>query len=296
MKIRIFLLMFILGASVIHTEAQTAPLTLLFSRTALEIGKSTVIDLLIDCQVESCAAVDVTVHYNAEFLRIDNVTLGEFPVQAGHTVQILENRVHPDQPSFTLRYITFSDSSLPNRGSGVLAHITVTALATGAAQFHFSSALVASQDGAMLFSPQTLDGTFDVQPATARYTVSVMSEAGAPDQVTVKSQGTVNPLVSEMVIGPNLQIEFDSQTTALLLFDAPGHLACTMNGSTNRTIILRAGDVNDDGQIDLLDAVSVGIAVSRNQSGSADINRDHIVDIFDLISIGRNYGLRSGDC
>jgi hypothetical protein len=294
MSTRVLLVTLILCVFARRVEGQSAPLTLLFSPAVLEVGTSTVIDLLIDCQVESCAAVDLTVHYDAQIVRIDHVTLGEFPLRSGHSVQILDNQIETGSSTFTLRYITLTGSTPPNRGRGVLAQLSVTALAAGLGRFYFVDAVVAAQDGMTVYWPQTLEGTVIVEVAARPRTVSVVAEASSPEQVIVSGSGSANLTVTEHVVGTALEIAFDPQSS--IVIDAPGHLACAVTSATEAAIILRAGDVNDDGQIDLLDAALVGIAVNQNQPGLADVNGDQRVDIYDLIAVGRNYGRHSGGC
>jgi hypothetical protein len=227
-------------------------------------------------------------------VRIDQLTLGEFPLRSGNPVQILDSRIETTSSTFTLRYITLSGSAPPTRGSGVLAQMSVTALAVGFSQFYFVDAAVSAQDGTTVYSPQVLEGTVIVEPIAQQRTVSVVAEASSPEQVIVSGAGSANPTVTGHVVGTALEIAFDPQ--ASIVIDAPGHLACAVTGTTEAAVILRAGDVNDDGQIDLTDAVFVGIAVSQNQPELADVNGDQVVDIYDLIAVGRNYGRHSGGC
>lgn len=294
MSARVLLAALILCVLARRVEGQAAPLTLLFSPAVLDVGTSTVIDLLIDCQVESCAAVDLTVHYDAEVVRIDQLTLGEFPLRSGNAVQVLDNRIETGSSTFTLRYITLTGSAPPNRGSGVLAQMSVTGLAAGLGRLYFVDAAVSTQDGSTVYWPQTLEGTVIVEATVRQRTVSVMAEARNPEQVIVSGSASANLTVSEHVVGTALEIAFDPQSSIVL--DAPGHLACAVTSATDAAVILRAGDVNDDGQIDLMDAVFVGIAVNQNQPGLADVNGDQVVDIFDLIAVGRNYGRHSEGC
>ncbi|MBK9745791.1 MAG: hypothetical protein IPO91_03340 [Chloroflexi bacterium] len=73
----------VMGMLVRQVDGQVAPLTLLLSPAVLEVGMSASIDLLIDCQVDSCAAVDLTIHYDPQLVRVDQLVLGEFPTRAG---------------------------------------------------------------------------------------------------------------------------------------------------------------------------------------------------------------------
>ncbi|MBK9745790.1 MAG: hypothetical protein IPO91_03335 [Chloroflexi bacterium] len=174
-----------------------------------------------------------------------------------------------------------------------MARLSITALAVGSAQFHFSQAMVAAGAGT-LYWPQTLDSAVLIEPNVSQRSVSVRSEASSPEQVIVSSASDANPIVVERVVDGKLEIIFDSQSA--IVVDAPGHLACTVNAAADSVITLRAGDVNDDNHIDLLDAATVGIEMNQSLSGPADVNGDQRVDIYDLIAVGRNYGRSMGAC
>jgi len=59
-------------------------------------------------------------------------------------------------------------------------------------------------------------------------------------------------------------------------------------------ILLRAGDVNGDDQVDLFDLVAVSTRYGARPSGSTaeDLNGDGEVNLFDLVLVGKNYGTR----
>jgi len=59
-------------------------------------------------------------------------------------------------------------------------------------------------------------------------------------------------------------------------------------------ILLRAGDVNGDDQVDLFDLVAVSTRYGTRPSGSMaeDLNGDGEVNLFDLVLVGKNYGAR----
>jgi len=100
------------------------------------------------------------------------------------------------------------------------------------------------------------------------------------------------------------------ETVALnaeLIGDAPGHLECvTPNlGLTDEIenvlllITLKAGDVDNDGDIDIVDAtiiVSERFGDPVPADSVADLNEDEVINILDLIHVGRNYDDVVGDC
>ncbi len=84
-----------------------------------------------------------------------------------------------------------------------------------------------------------------------------------------------------------------------------GHLACTQQVPLTQSatqlnkITLPAGDVNDDGKIDIHDASLIGLAMDTVENVSdfeVDVNGDNAVNVLDLVSVGRNYDLRTGAC
>lgn len=279
-------------------EGQSERVSLSFSTNVLDVGTPAIIDLLIDCQAESCAAADIRVHFNPAALRVDNITLGDFPTQTGNRVYLLEHRVDDASATFMLRYVTVDGGHPASAGMGTLARITVTALAEGLTELQFARASVASLDGQTVFAPQTLVGTVLVRPIQQLQTLSVRTEAGAPDQVTVTAPDAANAIISQTLVGDALLVEVNPvpSPAAEFTIDAPGHLECRTPGSKDGNITLRAGDVNNDGVIDLGDAVIIGSAFDGNPQAEADVNHDGAIDILDLIHIGRNYGSSSGEC
>ncbi len=294
----LFALLFICAFTSGEIKGQSTLLSLSFSPNVIEVGSPAVIDLLIDCQVKSCAAADIRVQFDPQALRIDDIALGEFPAQAGNTADLLEHQVEYETATFTLRYITVGSGYAPSVGTGVLAHIKVTALMEGASELRFAQASIAPLDGEPVFTPRTLVGTVIARPGQTLRTLSVQAEASGPDQITVSAPDAAAAIVSETVDGQTLLVKVNpgNNSPPELKIDAPGHLECTTEGDQDRQITLRAGDVNGDGTIDLQDAALISLATGGDQHDDADLNHDGVVDIFDLIHVGRNYGLSSGEC
>lgn len=276
--------------------AQDAAVALTFAPSVIEVGTPSVINLLIDCSVASCAALDLSVRFDPTALRIDDIALGDFPVQGGREVYLLAHQVNPDGASFTLRYLTAAGAAPASTGQGVLASITVTGLAEGTSELQFLQAAVAPLAGAPVYTAATLDAAVVVLPAAARRTLSVRVEAGAAAQVSVTGPDSV--VLAERLVDQTLLLEISPTADAATVLElaAPGHLACAAPVAPARTITLPAGDVNNDGVIDLQDALLVRAAISSDQPASADVNGDGAVNLFDLILVGRNFGQRSGAC
>jgi hypothetical protein len=78
--------------------------------------------------------------------------------------------------------------------------------------------------------------------------------------------------------------------------DAPGYLPAVCRTtlqesetSLNNTALL-SGDINDDDQVDITDAVSIGLGFGAIGNVPADINLSGNVDVLDVILVGVNFG------
>lgn len=103
----------------------------------------------------------------------------------------------------------------------------------------------------------------------------------------------------------------DGTLTISASADMTGHLMCsndldlgdaglatdvtTVIGTTG-TISLKAGDADDDGDIDNADATTIGANMSTNPGDDKNINGDSTINILDLVHVGRNFGSISGTC
>jgi hypothetical protein len=86
----------------------------------------------------------------------------------------------------------------------------------------------------------------------------------------------------------------------LLEADAPGHLYCSQTLdledevlNTLPDIVLLAGDVNDDDEVNIADGaiiVSARTGDSVPSGSTPDLNEDTEINILDLIHVGRNFG------
>ena len=281
-----------------RTQAQVSPITLFFSANTIGVGTLSVIDILIDCQVESCAAADISIEFDPAALRVDGLSLGEFPNSPGNAVYILDSRVDTNTSTISLRYITQGNGNSGSTGVGVVLHIIAVALREGETELRFTHASIASADGQTVFIPQTLVGTITLVPPETTQTITVWVEVGDPDVVTVMASDGNSVIISETIVGESLQVEINSvsNTSPELVIDAPGYLACTLHMGGNSNVILHSGDVNNDGMIDIRDATTIGIANTRTQHDEVDLNHDGVINVYDLIHVGRNYGLNSGEC
>lgn len=94
--------------------------------------------------------------------------------------------------------------------------------------------------------------------------------------------------------------------------DMTGHLVCSTNNinlgdtglatsvttkiGTAGTITLKAGDADNDGDIDNADATAIGANMGTNPGDDKDINGDGTINILDLVHVGRNFQSTAGTC
>jgi uncharacterized surface protein with fasciclin (FAS1) repeats len=89
--------------------------------------------------------------------------------------------------------------------------------------------------------------------------------------------------------------------------DAPGHLFCETTLSVNRgpntfpeTIFLLAGDVDNDGDVDIADSTKIGLAFgmapTQTDDHVVDLDGNGVVNVLDLIFVGRNFDRTAGEC
>nr|BAL57562.1 hypothetical conserved protein [uncultured Chloroflexota bacterium] len=88
-----------------------------------------------------------------------------------------------------------------------------------------------------------------------------------------------------------------------LTASSPGFLAATCTGLVHNSdptilndVVLLAGDIVEDGVIDIADAVAIGAVFgSTDPDEVADLNDDGVVDVLDLILMAANFGQTSAD-
>ncbi|MBN1218209.1 MAG: hypothetical protein JXM69_04715 [Anaerolineae bacterium] len=97
-------------------------------------------------------------------------------------------------------------------------------------------------------------------------------------------------------------IEDAPADTYTMTANSPGFLAAACAGVVHTTdaltslddVMLLAGDIDDSGEIDIVDAAAIGLVFGSTEPGEiADLNVDGEVDILDLILMSANFGQTS---
>ncbi len=90
--------------------------------------------------------------------------------------------------------------------------------------------------------------------------------------------------------GGNFEVPDDGQNYRCMRAERPGFIAeeIDLPNTGGEQLRLKAGDINSDGKVDILDLVAVTTYFNGSEP-KADLNGDGIVNIFDLIILANNY-------
>jgi Tol biopolymer transport system component len=215
---------------------------------------------------------------------------------------------------------TFAVSKLlpgtPVLGSGTVARITFTGVATGSSPLTITSDIWSDPDAdpithtkssavVYVYGMAAISGTVNLQgratPLDALGTVTLTDPTNNfPPTVTNfgPSDGNFNVNVPALATGTSYTV---TGAHALYLTNRYVGLNVTPGGSyspTPATTRLRGGDATNDGTVELGDLTCVGGAFGNpptlcGVNGSSDLNADGTTNILDLVLVGGNYNLSS---
>ena len=159
--------------------------------------------------------------------------------------------------------------------------------------FTFDCTVRASKGGA-LFSVPFSSISITINPVPTQGTVTGIVNATKAITVTLLS-GMTEIDSATPASGAMFSFAADPGTYTVKA-SAPGFLsaigsAVVVAGGTvtKNTITLKAGDINNDGIIDDLDVVTIGIHYNQTTPAEADLNSDGIINILDLQALAPNY-------
>lgn len=272
------------------------------SITLVEQLENNLVNVELHCDQAACDAVSLQIRFNPQTVQAVILSKGDFWLGSRNPVHILRERVDNATGLIEFMYVTENRGGAPLQGTGTLLQLGVIPLRDASPEFKLVAAEVASLSGVTVFR-YTSESSPESTPALL--IIQVELEAAQPGQISAESLSNPNLLITLMpaannraVFGLNLPALTTNQNERMVVFKAPAHLACYIDvgqAAPADTIVLRAGDVNMDGIIDISDAATMGLSISSGQL-LGDINLDSHVDILDLIHIGRNYGARVGAC
>jgi len=206
--------------------------------------------------------------------------------------------------------LTKTNPGVPANGAGSLAKITFTGLAPGQIPLTFSGDILADRNGfdvghtatggtLTIYGNAIITGTVNLQGRATPITSGTvtLSDNAAKFAPTIAnfdaSTGIFSATVPVDLVGSTYNL---TATHSLYLSNQLSGLAVVAGGTYNAgTTMLRAGDANNDGTINVFDLSCVGGGYGTVGTicgtGGSDINADGTVNIFDLVLVGGNYEL-----
>ncbi len=197
----------------------------------------------------------------------------------------------------------------PISGSGTIAQITFTGVAAGDSQLTFSDDFLTKLGAEPItygkttgfltvFGSATVTGTVQMQGRTFPTdggSVTVYDKYGYAPPTTVSFSGTDGTFSATVLLDPGSTVFVVEASHSLYLSNRTGDITLSNGGTYNAgTTLLKGGDANNDGKVDLADITCIGARFGLSgavcgATGNSDITNNGIVNIFDLVLGGGNY-------
>ena len=255
--------------------------------TTLTVGEAAVVTVgLNEVPVEGYASAEFTCTYDPTLVQVSNVVItnlfGTDPATA----------IYDPQDGNLIVAIAGSNGQKAT-ASGPAFTFTATSLLVGQATIN-CSARVSLGD----------DGLTDLPASSAILTINdVVQEGTLAGQVLASKAVTVNlynpddSLAATVAANPDGTFSMTApagsytvEATASGFLSAEGPATITAgNTTTMPTISLVAGDIDGNGIIDQLDALTIGINYNASAPNAADLNADGIINVLDLEILAENY-------
>ncbi|MBC7809844.1 MAG: hypothetical protein H7175_01785, partial [Burkholderiales bacterium] len=231
---------------------------------------------------------------NAETVSTDDFAIGSYVVTADDDLTVdgsititfvdgsfmLSNNIGQAITGDVLRSvndltITVTDIDLAWFTGNMIVRSDVTAITEASSvELNLGSRTYSATDVASYTNTFNMDATYQY------------GEGGSP-----ASDGTLNIAVTADMSG-----HLACSTTPVNLGDTGSAIDVDTKVGTTGTIMLKAGDTNDDGAIDITDATAIGANIGVAPSDEKDVNGDNAINVLDLVHVGRNYTSTTTSC
>jgi hypothetical protein len=256
----------------------------------------------VDVRVENIAnlyGVETTVRFDPAMLQVVDADAGSDGVQvyAGSWWPTGTHIVINSTDNST-GLIRFAASLLapmsPLNGSGPVISIPFRAKAVGTTPVAFDTVKLVDATATPL-AVEVADGQVTITGNQATLVGRVLLE-GRTDHSGTAVEIEGGPVAYTDANGDYTLVH--TAGTHTIHYDHAAYLAQSTTGTgvagttvTLDTVTLLGGDVNGDGEIDILDLVAVGTQFSSTSPSppEADINADGVVDIIDIVLIAKNF-------
>jgi hypothetical protein len=255
--------------------------------TSVTVGEDAVVSVgLNEVPAEGYASAEFTCTYDPALVSISNIVItdlfGTDPATA----------IYDPQDGNLIVAIAGSNGQKATV-SGTAFTFTATSLAIGQATISCSARVSVGGDGltdlpasstVLTINDVVQDGTLDGQVlASKTVTVNVYN----PD-TTLAATTTANVDGTFSLTVPAGTYTVEATASGHLSAEGPATVTAG-NTTTMPTISLLAGDIDGNGVIDQLDALTIGINYNGTTPAAADLNNDSTINVLDLEILAENY-------
>jgi len=250
---------------------------------------------LNDIPAQTYTSTEFTCTYDPALVDVSNISVGElFGPDAASGI------FGPQTGSFILAVAGSNGRKVT--GSGTAFTFNAKGLQAGTANIECKARVSEGQNVlheiGYLSSSMTIAGAV---PTAEMWTASVTGQVLAGKPVTIRlynpdnsiaATGTANPDGSFTLTAPGGAYTVTASAEGYLSAQASVTL---VNGSVTakQTVSLIAGDIDGNGVVDQLDALTIRMNYNSATPTAADLNNDGVIDVLDLGILAENYG-RSG--
>lgn len=206
--------------------AQDATLTM--PSATMTVGERVVLDVIINCPVTRCSALDLSFGYNPDLLRIDQLDMGDYWAGGGTPLPFI-NVIDPLGAGASFGVVTLSGNPAAPAGQGIALRITMTALAEGTFELRnlgVQAATLSGQPIPLTFVPGTI--TIRPQPVT-QPTVRLVPQAavlavGEIAQIRVEAEQLVDVYGISLTCSAQTSLLSGQSVVVESLFDQANHI------------------------------------------------------------------------
>jgi hypothetical protein len=263
------------------------------SPSNIQVGNTSQLKVqLNDVPAQTYTSTEFACTYDPALVEVSNISMGElFGPDAASGI------FGPQNGSFI--FAVAGSNGRKVTGSGTAFTFNAKGLQAGTANFECKARVSEGQNVlheiGYLSSSLTIAGAV---PTTDLPAASVTGQVLAGKLVTIRLYKPDNTIAAENKANPDGTFNFTFiEGTYTITASAEGYLSAQgsvtlANGSvvTKQTVSLIAGDIDGNGVVDQLDALTIRMNYNSATPTAADLNNDGVIDVLDLGILAENYG------
>ena len=263
------------------------------SPSSIQVGDTSQLTVqLNDISAQIYTSTEFTCTYDPALVEVSNISVGElFGPDAASAV------FGPQNGSFILAVAGSNGRKVT--GSGTAFTFNAKGLQAGTATIECKARVSEGQnilhEISYLSSNMTITGTV---PTADLSTASITGQVLAGKLVTIRLYKPDNTVVTTSTANPDGTFNLTAtEGTYTITASAEGYLSAQgsvmlVNGNVTakQTVSLIAGDIDGNGVVDQLDAITIRMNYNNSTPTAADLNNDGVIDVLDLGILAENYG------